>query len=70
MPVEIKGQHFFSATEVCEKSGISRATLGRWIRKGVLRKLRRDRRGWRLFTQYDLNEIKAEISRIEIKEGP
>ena len=70
MPVEINGQHFYSSTEVCERAGISRATLGRWLRKGVLKKLHRDRRGWMLFIQDDLNEIQAEICRIEIEERP
>ena len=68
MPSEINGQLFYSATETCEKIGISRATLFRWLRKGVLDKLRKDRRGWRLFTEDDLNKIRAEIERIEVEE--
>lgn len=68
MPIEINGKLFYSTTETCEKTGISRATLSRWLRKGVLEKLRKDRRGWRLFTDDDLNKIQAEIERIEIEE--
>jgi len=68
MPIEINGELFYSTTETCEKTGISRATLSRWLRKGVLEKLRKDRRGWRLFTDDDLNKIQAEIERIEIEE--
>jgi hypothetical protein len=34
----------------------------------VLKEIRKDRRGWRLFTEDDLNTIKAETRRIEVKE--
>ena len=70
MSVEINGQHFFRATEVCERTGISRATLLRWLKKGVLTKIRRDRRGWRLFTENDLSVIIAEFERINVEEIP
>ena len=68
MPIEINGELFYSTTETCEKTGISRATLFRWLQKGVLKELRKDRKGWRLFTDDDLNKIQAEIERIEIEE--
>jgi DNA-binding transcriptional MerR regulator len=47
-------------------TGISRATLQRWLQKGVLNKIRRDRRGFRLFTEEDLGTLKAEIERINV----
>jgi DNA-binding transcriptional MerR regulator len=47
------------------KTGISRATLFRWLKAGLLSKSYRDRRGWRLFTEDDLKEIKAEANRVE-----
>jgi DNA-binding transcriptional MerR regulator len=47
------------------KSGVSRATLFRWLKAGLLKKSYRDRRGWRLFTEDNLNEIKAEAGRVE-----
>lgn len=68
MPIEISGQIFYSTTETCEKAGISRATLYRWLRKGLINKQRKDRRGWRLFTEDDLCKIHEEIRRIEIIE--
>ena len=68
MPIEIDSQLFFSTTETCEKTGISRATLYRWLQKGLLNQQRKDRRGWRLFTDDDLLKIQAEIKRIEIIE--
>ena len=68
MPIEIDSQHFYSTTETCHKTGISRATLYRWLQKGLLSQQRKDRRGWRLFTEEDLQKIQAEIRRIEIIE--
>ena len=70
MPIEINGQLLYSATETCERTGISRATLQRWLQKGVLNKIRRDRRGFRLFTEEDLSVLKAEIERINVQEIP
>jgi len=70
MPKEIKNQLFYSATETCESTGISKATLQRWIQKGVLNQIRRDRRGFRLFTENDLSVLKVEIERITVEEKP
>jgi excisionase family DNA binding protein len=65
MPVEINNQTYYRTSEACVKTGISRATLFRWLKAGLLKKSYRDRRGWRLFTEDDLNEIKAETNRVE-----
>jgi transposase-like protein len=66
MPREINGKRYYETTEVCEKVGVSRSTLFRWLKRGLLIKLHKDRRGWRLFTEEDLNKIQAEARRIEI----
>jgi len=66
MPREIYGKRYYEATEVCKEAGISRPTLFRWLKRGLLIQLHRDRRGWRLFTEEDLNKIRAEATRIEI----
>ena len=66
MPREIDGKRYYETTEVCAKVGISRPTLFRWLRRGILKKLHKDRRGWKLFTEEDLNKIQAEATRIEI----
>jgi len=67
MPIEIAGQTYYRTSEVCTKTGISRATLFRWLKAGILEKSHRDRRGWRMFTEDDLNQIKAEASRVEVE---
>jgi len=66
MPREIEGKTYYEATEVCKEAGISRPTLFRWLKRGLLIDLYRDRRGWRLFTEEDLKTIQAEATRIEI----
>lgn len=68
MPVEIDNQVYFRTLEVCRETGISRATLFRWISLGILPESLRDRRGWRLYTRADLNLIRTEATRIEKEE--
>ena len=70
MPREIDGEVFYTTAEICRKTGISRPTLFRWLRQGVLKELRKDRRGWRIFTEDDLKKIQAETSRIEVDKRP
>jgi excisionase family DNA binding protein len=65
MPIEINNQIYYRTSEACVKTGISRATLYRWLKAGLLGKSYRDRRGWRLFTEADLKEIRAEANRVE-----
>jgi DNA-binding transcriptional MerR regulator len=68
MPIEINKQTYYRTSETCMKTGISRATLFRWLKAGVLKKSYRDRRGWRLFTEDDVNRIQAEANRIEAED--
>ena len=68
MPIEINGQIYYRTSEACQKTGISRATPLRWLKGGILEKTHRDRRGWRMFTEGDLNKIQAEATRIKVEE--
>jgi len=43
MAVEIDGKIYYRTAEICQKAGISRATLFRWLKAGVLKKTFRDR---------------------------
>jgi predicted site-specific integrase-resolvase len=46
-------------------AGVSRSTLFRWFNGGILEDtIRKDRRGWRLFTNGDINRIKAEVDKV------
>lgn len=69
MPVKISGHVYYRTLETCKKSGISRATLLRWIQAGILEDPHRDRRGWRMFTEDDLRQIQVEANRIRPKKN-
>jgi predicted site-specific integrase-resolvase len=65
MPVTIDGQNYYRTAEVCRIVGISRATLFRWLKEGIFKEAEhRDRRGWRLFTEDEVEKLKAEANRI------
>ncbi|HHE41302.1 MAG TPA: MerR family transcriptional regulator [Dehalococcoidia bacterium] len=54
------GVRYYHTTEAAQRAGISRSTLLRWLRQGrVPLPARRDRNGWRLFTQEDLEQLKT-----------
>ena len=67
MAVEINGKTYYRTAEICVKAGISRATLFRWLKAGVLKKTFRDRRGWRMFTEKDLESMRAEAEMIKVE---
>ena len=67
MLVEINGKTYYRTAEICAKAGISRATLFRWLKAGVLKKTYRDRRGWRMFTENDLNTMRSESEIIKVE---
>ena len=69
MAIEIDGRIYYQTSEACRKVGISRATLFRWLKVGILDKYYKDRRGWRLFTEEDLNRIRSEARKIEVTDS-
>jgi predicted site-specific integrase-resolvase len=68
VPIEIAGQTYYRTSEACLKARISKATLFRWLKLGVIRKSHRDRRGWRLFTEDEMNTILAESDRVDVED--
>lgn len=64
--IVIGGTTYYRTSEICRKTGISRATLFRWLKSGILERPVKDRRGWRLFTEVELNRIGNEAKRIQI----
>ena len=48
----------FTITEVAEKLGVSSKTLARWEKVGKIRKPKRDFRGWRVYDETDVTQIK------------
>jgi predicted site-specific integrase-resolvase len=69
MAIEIDGRVYYKTSEACKKTGISRATLFRWLKVGILDKYHKDRRGWRLFTEEDLEKIRAEARKIHVEDS-
>ena len=65
MPVTLNGQTYYRTSEVCQIVSISKNTLFRWLKQGILSEaVRRDRRGWRLFTEAEIHRLKAAANRI------
>jgi len=66
MSVTMRGQTYYRTVEVCAMVGISRSTLLRWFRRGILEDVsHRDRRGWRLFAESDVSRIADEFHKIK-----
>ena len=66
MPVTISEQTYYRTAEVCLMVGIGKSTLFRWIKEGITEDAkRRDRRGWRLFTESEVNRLKTEVNGIQ-----
>jgi excisionase family DNA binding protein len=64
MAVKIDGVKWYRTAEACRIAGISKNTFLRWVRDGVIEDVaHRDRRGWRLFTQQELEKLKAETNK-------
>jgi len=65
MPVQVNGAEFYRTAEACRIAGISKNTFLRWVKARAFADVEhRDRRGWRLFTQDDLERLTAEVNRI------
>jgi DNA-binding transcriptional MerR regulator len=66
LPVILKEQEYYRISDVCQITGVSKSTLWRWTKTGILEiTAKRDRRGWRLFTLADIKKIKDEAHRVE-----
>lgn len=66
MPILITGKTYYRTAEACQMAGISKNTLFRWIKEGLFADVKqRDRRGWRLFTEEEIETLKAEFDRIQ-----
>jgi DNA-binding transcriptional MerR regulator len=51
----------YKACQVCDLFDISKATLFRWEREGVITQPARDWRNWRLYTKNNVDEIEKVI---------
>jgi excisionase family DNA binding protein len=65
MSITTHGETYYRTSEACKVIGISRSTLLRWISSGVMKDAaHRDRRGWRLFSNTEIERIRKEVQRI------
>jgi DNA-binding transcriptional MerR regulator len=51
--------------EICEMFDISKSTLFRWEKEGLISNIGRDWRNWRVYSQTNLNEIKKIIGNMK-----
>lgn len=55
--------------EAARKAGISKATLLRWLKEGKVPEVARDVRGWRIFTEEEVERIKEYANKIVLPPG-
>ncbi len=55
---DVQKKKLYKTNEVCEMFDISRATLFRWEREGLITGPPRDWRNWRLYTAENVEQIK------------
>jgi hypothetical protein len=65
MPINIKGQEFFTAAELIQELGVTRQTLWRWRTSGDVPAGRRYRNREVIFTTTEAEMIKDFADRIE-----
>jgi DNA-binding transcriptional MerR regulator len=64
MPLTIAGKSYFQIREVAGMLGVSRQTLQRWFREGRAADVSRDFRGWRVFTQADIERLRQVVDKV------
>lgn len=68
MPVTLNGQTYYQTHEACHIAGTSKNTFFRWVKEGRFPDTQlRDRRGWRLFDEHEVEELKAEVDRVSYR---
>ena len=66
MPVRLNGKSYYRTAEACLMAGTSKNTFLRWVREELLADVeRRDRRGWRLFSEEYVSSLRAEVNRMQ-----
>ena len=66
MSFQRNGKTYYSTAEACELAGISKSTFLRWVKENLFADVKnRDLRGWRIFTEEDVDRLKREVERIQ-----
>lgn len=59
MPIDVDGKRFYRTNEALRIIGISKATWFRWLKEKKIEDVaHKDIRGWRLFTEEDIQRIR------------
>ena len=53
----LKNKDYYLAQEVVDKFGISKKTLFEWEKQGIISKIPKDWRGWRMYNERHLEQI-------------
>jgi hypothetical protein len=62
-PARVRARPSFSTIQICQFFDISKATLYRWEREGLISMPSRDWRNWRLYSTANIAQIKSLIRR-------
>ena len=67
MSIILNGKTYYRTAEACQMAGISKNTFLRWVREGRIPDTEyRDRRGWRLFGEEELQMLRIEVNTIRV----
>lgn len=65
MPITINGHAYYRTAEACQMVGITKNTFLRWVREESFPDVEhRDKRGWRLFTEDEIDRLRQEVNPI------
>ena len=53
-----------SITEVASQLGVTTKTITRWEKSGKIKPAKRDWRGWRVYSQEELDEMKSFVETV------
>jgi excisionase family DNA binding protein len=69
MSVNMNGINYLRTAEACQIVGISKNTFLRWVHDGIVPDvMRRDRRGWRIFSPEDVSLLKKEAYKVSSRQ--
>ncbi len=55
--IKIDGKLYYTAKDVCERLNVSKKTLFKWEKMGIIPSVDRDWRNWRLYTEENLQHL-------------
>jgi len=56
-----KKESTYSASEVCTKFDVTKNTLFKWEKEGKIRKVEKDWRGWRVYSDKNIEDVRRVI---------